>query len=142
MSIAGRVASAAGYLWLLLAALSGTGVLGEIPFRIGGALYALVLIFLGRALRKRARARSEPDIVVEAVPPPTPPILIDAGAAPPPPRPRAAPKPPASPLSPATTEPGTAPVEPLLPMPGPAKEHKTSRQRVDEARARWGRQSR
>ncbi len=142
MAVVGRLVTAAGYILLLLSALSRFEVLGDLSFDVfGSVFYSVALILLGRALRKRARANSEQDIVVEALPPPTPPILVDAGAAPPPPRPRATPTPPPSPL-PATTEPDPAPVEPPLPMPGPATEHKTSRQLVDEARARWGRKSR
>jgi hypothetical protein len=152
MLLAGRLATAVGYLWLLLAILSGTGLLGDVPVMAGSAFYSLALIFLGRALRKRGVAQAEKDY--ELGEPPitvTPPVPTDVPKAPEPtptPAPvKARPKP-----APSAAEPPDAPQplpEPIIePIPElrpkgrgpaqPATEHKTSRELIEEARARWG----
>ena len=58
MAIAGRLASAVGYLWLAdLPVLSADRGPRDLPFEnfAGSAFYSVALVFLGRALRKRAR---------------------------------------------------------------------------------------
>ena len=84
MAIAGRLASAVGYLWLLISILSGTGVI-ELPENFAGsAFYAVALVFLGRALRKRVRTVGEEEGLPQPVAVPTPPILPDAPRSQPP----------------------------------------------------------
>ena len=145
MAIAGLLASAVGYLWLLTSILSATGVI-ELPEDFAGsAFYALALVFLGRALRKRARPVGDEDGFRGPVPVPTPPILPDTPRSQPPevarlPAPPPAPAPAAKLEEPAITRPElldpglAADYRPAIPT-----TPKSSRQLVDEARARWGR---
>lgn len=143
MAVAGRLVSAVGYLWLLFAILSGAGVLEDLPLNMAGsAFYAVALIFLGRALRKRSRAPSEgesqPTDFATSIP--TPPILPDVARSPSPEPVELTPVEPAPSTSP---RPATPRAEPIQDQPSPLEvlpvsTHKTSRDLVEEARARWG----
>ena len=145
MVVAGRLVSAVGYLWLLFAILSGTGVLDDLPINMAGsAFYAIALIFLGRALRKRSRApaegESQPVDIASSIP--TPPILPDTTRFPSPePAVEVRPREPAP--SPAL-RPDPPPAEPIQDLSSPPAEvlplttPKSSRDLVEEARARWG----
>ncbi len=145
MAVAGRLVSAVGYLWLLFAILSGTRVLEDLPINMAGsAFYAIALIFLGRALRKRSRApaegESQPVDIASSIP--TPPILPDTARSPSPePAVEVRPLEPASRPAPRPDPPSGEPIQDLPSMPSevvPLSTHKTSRDLVEEARARWG----
>ncbi len=144
MAVAGRLASAVGYLWLLLAILSGAGVLEDLPLNMtGSGFYAVALIFLGRALRKRSRtpAEGESQLGDTAASIPTPPVLPDVARSPSPePAGEKTPVPAPSPAPrPATPQP--EPIQdlpsPSFPVP-PVPAHKSSRDLIEDARARWG----
>lgn len=150
----GRVLTILGTLWLGFVVLAGIGVLSDVGISegffagtFGSAIPGVLLLWAGRALRRRARtmeAQIEP-VAPAPVPGPTekrvPTIRIEsmqtetpsAPSPPPPtiikPTPKAVPSP---------TE--ISAVEPVdLPPPLVPPEPKTSRQLIDEARKKWGR---
>jgi hypothetical protein len=151
----GTALSWVGSLWAAFSVLWGLGVLqaigisGAIASEIGGTILpALVLLGIGRALKKRSRDDSNvilPD--VSPAPQRTPPILPRSDArhpvptAPKPASARAeAPRktvvvepPVVAPYPPEARE--TPPVGELDPTPGTPK---TSQQLIEEARQRWG----
>ncbi|HWL48247.1 MAG TPA: hypothetical protein VNT92_00080 [Acidimicrobiia bacterium] len=156
----GRVLTVLGVLWLGFVVLGGIGVLSDVGISegffagaLGSAIPAVLLLWAGRALRRRART-IEVQTLPAPVPPPdpsekrvptmrvessqveTPPVPI-----PPAPSPvKSVPRPVPSPK-----EPLPSPKEPLpndlidLPPPLIPPEPKTSRQLIDEARKKWGR---
>ena len=154
----GRVMSWIGSLWVVFSVLWGMGALqslgisGPIASGIGETIVpAIVLIGVGRVLRKRARV--DQDVIVPDVSPaprPTPPILprpqtrVDF----PPPAGSSAPKPPPRTVTPQKAAVVT-PVE-VTPDADPAPEistndldptpgaHKSSQELIEEARRRWG----
>ncbi len=150
----GRVLTILGTLWLGFVVLAGIGVLSDVGISegffagtFGSAIPGVLLLWAGRALRRRARtmeAQIEP-VAPAPVPGPTekrvPTIRIESmqtetPSAPSPPPPtiiKPTPKPVPSPTE-------TSAVEPVdLPPPLVPPEPKTSRQLIDEARKKWGR---
>jgi hypothetical protein len=158
-AILGRILSWIGYLWVVFAVLWGIGVAeaigisGSFASSIGRSVFpAIVLIVVGRVMRKRTRV--DPNDIQPDVAPgfgPTPPILpgdepslylpppIVQPAPRPPPRPAAIPKqavPPPPESASVNVEPRE---EPMLQAEGvPPPHHKTSQELIDEARHRWG----
>jgi hypothetical protein len=150
----GRVLTILGTLWLGFVVLAGIGVLSDVGISegffagaFGSAIPGVLLLWAGRALRRRARtmeAQIEP-VAPAPVPGPTekrvPTIRIESmqtetPSAPSPPPPtiiKPAPKPVPYPTEPSAVEPVDLP-PPLIPP-----EPKTSRQLIDEARKKWGR---
>ena len=150
----GRVLTILGTLWLGFVVLAGIGVLSDVGISegffagtFGSAIPGVLLLWAGRALRRRARtmeAQIEP-VAPAPVPGPTekrvPTIRIESmqtetPPAPSPPPPtiiKPAPKPVPSPTEISAVEPVDLP-PPLVPP-----EPKTSRQLIDEARKKWGR---
>lgn len=155
----GTILSWIGFLWFGFAVAQGMGVLdalglsGSAFSNIGSTVFpAIILIGVGRALRRRALASEEiirPD--VSQVPGATPPIIPETRPRYDPPRPTTpvAPKPaprPAAPPKAVVVE----PVEPMLPddqavrsAPGQGsgstpRPPKTSQELIEEARRRWG----
>lgn len=155
----GRILSWVGFLWFGFAILQGAGVLdalglsGSIFSRIESTVFpAIILIGVGRALRRRALASEEtirPD--VSRVPGATPPII--PGTRPrydlPPPTTPTAPKPAPRPVAP----PKAVVVEPVEAVPrddqaersapgqdpgSTPKPPKSSQELIEEARRRWG----
>jgi hypothetical protein len=137
------LASVAGFIWLVAYGLSWFGLI-DLPTGVPSLFPALALILVGRALRTRAR-RSEPTVDrMVTIPEPVPPeltrsyrdqdVVVDVGR---PPMTKPAPRP-ADP-EPVTT-PLPAPEVALSPpkMEGPESKVKTSRELIEEARARWG----
>jgi hypothetical protein len=154
----GRILSWVGFLWFGAAVLQGSGVLdalglsGSIFTRIESTVFpAIILIGIGRALRRRALASEEtirPD--VSRSPDATPPIIPETRPRYdlPPPTAPAAPKPAPRPVTPpraVVVEPveavlpdhsvGSAPVQDPGSTPKPPK---TSQELIEEARQRWG----
>jgi hypothetical protein len=155
----GRVLSWIGYLWFVFAVLWGMGVIealglsGSVASGIGGTVFpAIILIGVGRVLRRRARSAEEsirPD--VSRGPEPTPPILPgpDPRVNFPPPQAPRAPRPPPRTVTPPQavvvepTEAGfpggeaqqSSPDQDLDPTTGSPK---TSQELIEEARRRWG----
>ncbi len=148
----GRVLTILGALWLGFIVLAGIGVLSDVGISegffagaFGSAIPGVLLLWAGRALRRRARTmETEIEPVASAtVPGPAekrvPTMRIGsshaetspAPSSPPPPV-RPAPKPVAS----RTEAPAEEPVD--LPPPLVPPEPKTSRQLIEEARKRWG----
>ena len=155
----GRVLSWIGYVWFVFAVLWGLGAIqalgvsGPIARGIGTTIFpAIVMIGVGRAIRRRARPAEDsirPDV---AAPIRTPPILPRTGAgyelprptvptAPKPPRPVTAPKKAADkPMEVAAAQESgenTTPSE-LESVAKPAGRPKTSQELIEEARRRWG----
>jgi hypothetical protein len=155
----GRILSWVGFLWFGFAALHGVGALdalglsGSISSGIESMVFpAIILIGIGRAIRRRALASEEtirPD--VSRVPGATPPIIPETRPRYdlPPPTGPAAPKPAPRPVSPPKAV-VVEPVEAALPddraersAPGQdpgstSKLPKTSQELIEEARRRWG----
>ncbi len=150
----GRVLTILGTLWLGFLVLGGIGVLSDVGISegffagaFGSAIPGVLLLWAGRALRRRARTMEtqiEP-ATPAPVPGPTdkrvPTIRIESMHTETPPAPSPAPpiitKPAPKPAS-SPTE--TSAVEPVdLPPPLVPPEPKTSRQLIDEARKKWGR---
>jgi len=150
----GRVLTILGTLWLGFLVLGGIGILSDVGISegffagaFGSAIPGVLLLWAGRALRRRARTmQTQIEPVASApVPPPAPsekrvPTMrvessqVESPPAPPPPSPvRTAPKPTPSPNETPSLEPIDLP-PPLIPP-----EPKTSRQLIDEARKKWGR---
>ena len=154
----GRILSGIGYLWFLFAVMWGLGLIealgvsGPVASNVGGTIFpAIILIALGRILRRRAQAGEEsirPDVSRAPVPL-TPPILPGSeprfDVPPPvlPPTPRPKPRtstPPKTVVEPVEVAPAGVPshgprTQDLDPTPGPPK---TSQERIEEARRRWG----
>lgn len=158
----GRVLTILGTLWLGFLVLGGIGVLSNVGISegffvgtFGSAIPGVLLLWAGRALRRRARAmevptepvwtppapdsteKRVPSIRVESSQTDTSPILPGSARIPPTPSPvKAAPKP----VQPVST-PQESPPADLFDLPAPleAPEPKTSRQLIDEARKKWGR---
>ncbi|HET7846606.1 MAG TPA: hypothetical protein VFL72_03875 [Acidimicrobiia bacterium] len=156
----GTVLSWIGFLWLGFAVLWGMGAIdmlgfsGSLASAIGSTVFpAIILIGIGRALRRRALASGEtirPD--VSQVPGATPPIIPETRPRYDPPRPTT----PAAPPKPAPTPPPppkpvvAEPAEAVLPddqglrsEPGQdpgltPSAPKTSQELIEEARRRWG----
>lgn len=147
----GRVLTILGTLWLGFVVLAGIGVLSDVGISegffagaFGSAIPGVLLLWAGRALRRRARTMAT-QIEPAPVPDPTekrvPTIRIESmqtetPPAPSPPPPtiiKPAPKPAPSPTEASAVEPVDLP-PPLVPP-----EPKTSRQLIDEARKKWGR---
>ena len=150
----GRVLTILGTLWLGFLVLAGIGVLSDVGISegffagaFGSAIPGVLLLWAGRALRRRARTMEtqiEP-VAPAPVPGPTekrvPTIRIESMQTETPPAPSPPPptiiKPAPKPV-PSPTE--TSAVEPVdLPPPLVPPEPKTSRQLIDEARKKWGR---
>ena len=150
----GRVLTILGTLWLGFVVLAGIGVLSDVGISegffagtFGSAIPGVLLLWAGRALRRRARTmqtqiepvepvrvpgpteKRVPTIRVESMQTETPP----APSPPPPTIIKPAPKPVPSPTETSAVEPADLP-PPLVPP-----EPKTSRQLIDEARKKWGR---
>jgi len=155
----GTVLSWIGFLWFGFAVLWGMGAIdmlglsGSLASAIGSTVFpAIILIGVGRALRRRGLASEEtirPD--VSQVPGATPPIIPDTRPRYDPPRPTvpAAPKPAPPPMAPPKAV-VVEPAEVALPddqgvrsAPGQDPEltpsaPKTSQELIEEARRRWG----
>jgi len=152
----GRVLTILGTLWLGFLVLGGIGVLSNVGISegffagaFGSAIPGVLLLWAGRALRRRARTmETQIDPVAPApMPGPTekrvPTIRIESSQTemplppiqPPPPPVRPAPKP----VPPAQSPQQPLPILDDLPPPLVPPEPKTSRQLVDEARKKWGR---
>jgi len=147
----GRVLTVLGTLWLGFIILGGIGVLSDVGVSegffagaFGSAIPGVLLLWAGRALRRRARTMEtqiEP-VAPAPVPGPTekrvPTIRVETSPVetPPPPPVKPAPKPVST--FPIPKEP---PQEDLIDLPPPLipPEPKTSRQLIDEARKKWGR---
>ena len=147
----GRVLTVLGTLWLGFIILGGIGVLSDVGVSegffagaFGSAIPGVLLLWAGRALRRRARTMEtqiEP-VAPAPVPGPTekrvPTIRVEPSPVetPPPPPVKPAPKPVST--FPIPKEP---PQEDLIDLPPPLipPEPKTSRQLIDEARKKWGR---
>lgn len=157
----GRMLTILGTLWLGFIVLGGIGVLSEVGISegffagaFGSAIPALLLLWGGRVLRRRARTmetqtepvsmlpapdpaeKRVPSIRIESSQTDTPPILPGSAPTPPAPSPfRPAPKT-AQPVPSSQENPPADLVDlpPLLEPPEP----KTSRQLIDEARKKWG----
>jgi len=153
----GKILSWIGYLWVAFALLWGLGVLeaigisGSIASGIGRSVVpAIILIGVGRVMRKRSQADpNQPQPDVTRPPEATPPILSDdrpvfsyPPPAPPAPRPSDRPAPQAKQPAVPPAESMTTSAESEEPPPSdpgvPAPKHKTSQQLIDEARQRWG----
>lgn len=160
-SALGTVMSWIGSLWVVFAVLWGVGVIealgvsGPIASGLGSTIFpALVLIGVGRLLRKRARVE---DVSASADVPParlrTPPILPKPQARfeVPPPIVLTAPKPPRTVVAPRTvvdkpveTVPAressddASPTREMESATKPAGRPKTSQEMIEEARQRWG----
>ena len=158
----GRVLTILGVLWLGFIVLGAIGVLAEVGISegffagaFGSAIPAVLLLWAGRALRRRARtmeveaeptsipstpAHSDkrvPSIRVEPTQVDTPPIFSGPAPIPPPPSPT---KPTPKPVQPMSSSPESPPGDLLdLPPPLETPEPKTSRQLIEDARKRWGR---
>lgn len=135
----GRVLTILGVLWLGVVVFAGIFGLrdnvGSLGALIGSTLPALLLIGAGRALSRRAKARAQTEPVLPAPAPATtekrvPTMRVESSAPAPPPAepvPRRVPEP----------EVPSLPVPPL-PVPPP----KSSKEMIEEARKRWGTDSR
>ena len=157
----GRILTILGTLWLGFIVLGGIGVLSEMGISegffagaFGSAIPAVLLLWAGRVLRRRARTmetqaepvsmlpapdneKRVPSIRIESSQTDTPPILPGWAPTPPVPSPvrpalkRAQPVPSSQESPPADLVDLPPPLEPPEP--------KTSRQLIDEARKKWGR---
>jgi hypothetical protein len=135
----GRVLTILGVTWLGIVVLGGIGILSDVGISegffagaFGSAIPGVLLLWAGRALRRRARAldAQPPTLPVPTPPRPTAPPATPAQVkpAPKPPQPKAVP---VSEPSPADTPADLPP--PLKPPPA-----KTSRELIEEARKKWG----
>jgi hypothetical protein len=147
----GRVLTVLGTLWLGFIILGGIGVLSDVGVSegffagaFGSAIPGVLLLWAGRALRRRARTMEtqiEP-VAPAPVPGPTekrvPTIRVEPSPAETPPLPPVKPPPKQISTFPVPKEP---PPEDLIDLPPPLvpPEPKTSRQLIDEARKKWGR---
>ncbi len=147
----GRVLTILGTLWLGFLVLGGIGVLSDVGISegffagaFGSAIPGVLLLWAGRALRRRARTMETQIEPVTAVPLPDPTdkrvptirvesLQTETPPAPVPPPIRPAPKPVPPPKEPPVVDPIDLP-PPLVPP-----EPKTSRQLIDEARKKWNR---
>ncbi len=147
----GRVLTVLGTLWLGFIILGGIGVLSDVGVSegffagaFGSAIPGVLLLWAGRALRRRARTMETQIEPVTPAPVPSPtekrvptirvePLSVETL---PPPPVRPAPKPAST--VPIPKEP---PPEDLIDLPPPLvpPDPKTSRQLIDEARKKWGR---
>ena len=148
----GRVLTVVGTLWLGFIILGGIGVLSDVGVSegffagaFGSAVPGVLLLWAGRALRRRARTMQTQIEPVTPAPVPgpaekrVPTIRVEPSpveTSPPPPPVKPAPKPVST--FPIPTEP---PPDDLIDLPPPLvpPEPKTSRQLIDEARKKWGR---
>jgi hypothetical protein len=148
----GRVLTVLGTLWLGFIILGGIGVLSDVGVSegffagaFGSAIPGVLLLWAGRALRRRARTMEPQTEPVAPAPVPGPtekrvptmrvePLEVEG---PPPPLPV---KPVPKPVS-TFPIPKDPPPEDLIDLPPPLipPEPKTSRQLIDEARKKWGR---
>ena len=153
----GRILTIVGTLWLGFRVLGGIGVLADVGVSegffagaFGSAIPGVILLWAGRALRRRARTMEtqiEP-VAPAPAPDPTemqspsekrvPTIRVEPSPVetPPPPPVKPAPKPVSTfPI------PKELPPEDLIDLPPPLEpaEPKTSRQLIEEARKKWGR---
>jgi hypothetical protein len=153
----GRVLTILGTLWLGFLVLGGIGVLSNVGVSegffagaFGSAIPGVLLLWAGRALRRRARTMEtqiEP-VPSAPVPGPTekrvPTIRTESSQTEMPPVPIQQPPAPVKP-APKPVSPVPSPKEPLpndlldLSPPLLPPEPKTSRQLIDEARKKWGR---
>lgn len=151
----GKVLSWIGYLWFLFAVLWGLGavealgVSGPVASFVGRTvLPAIVLIGVGRVLRKRARV-DEDAIVPDTSRSPlrTPPVLprtepsrsVVRPVPKPPPRPVAPPKKLVEePVEVVTNTESGDETSPVRELESSAGRHKTSQELIEEARQRWG----
>jgi hypothetical protein len=153
----GRVLTILGTLWLGFLVLGAIGVLSNVGISegffagtFGSAIPGVLLLWAGRALRRRARAMEAQTEPVWAPPAPdptekrVPSIRVESS--------QAEPAPPPIPPTPPMVKPAPKPVQPVpnpqesppadlfdLPPPLVPPEPKTSRQLIDEARKKWGR---
>ncbi len=147
----GRVLTVLGTLWLGFIILGGIGVLSDVGVSegffagaFGSAIPGVLLLWAGRALRRRARTMETQVEPVAPTPVPNPtekrvptirvePLQVET---PHPPPVKPAPKPTST--FPIPKEP---PPDDLIDLPPPLvpPEPKTSRQLIDEARKKWGR---
>lgn len=151
----GRVTSWIGYLWFLFAVLWGMGaiqalgVTGSVASFVGRTvLPAIVLIGVGRVLRKRARVdedvivpdtSSEPLRTPPVLPRPDPTPLVVRPVPKPPPRPAAPPKKLVDePVGVVTETESGDETSPVRELESPSGRHKTSQEMIEEARQRWG----
>ena len=140
----GRVLTLLGIVWLGIVVLGGIGVLSDIgpsegffAGAFGSAIPGILLLWAGRALRRRAKAMETGPVTVAPAPAPTekrvPTIRVEPSSPPPPPtQVIRAPEKPVEPPE----DPGEAPLD--LPPPLKPPPPKTSQELVDEARKRWG----
>jgi hypothetical protein len=148
----GRVLTVLGTLWLGFIILGGIGVLSDVGVSegffagaFGSAIPGVLLLWAGRALRRRARTMEPQTEPVAPAPVPGPtekrvPTMrvepLEVEGPPPPPPVKPVPKPVSTfPI------PKDPPPEDLIDLPPPLipPEPKTSRQLIDEARKKWGR---
>jgi hypothetical protein len=147
----GRVLTVLGTLWLGFIILGGIGVLSDVGVSegffagaFGSAIPGVLLLWAGRALRRRARTMETQVEPVAPVPVPgptekrVPTIRVEPSQV------ETPPPPPVKPASkPITTFPipKEPPPDDLIDLPPPLvpPEPKTSRQLIDEARKKWGR---
>ena len=150
----GTALSWVGYAWFVFAVLwamgapQGLGVSGELASSIGSTIFpSIVLIGVGRALRRRARVVESPDSfgTPPTVPRPDASYELTPPPAPAPPKPARTVAPPkkvvAAPTPVVTApEPGVEPPpsEEPGPVTKPAAPPKTSQELIEEARQRWG----
>ena len=150
----GRVLTILGTLWLGFLVLAGIGLVSDVGISegffagaFGSAIPGVLLLWAGRALRRRARTidmQIEP-VTPAPVPDPTekrvPTMRVESmqteTPAAPSPLPPTIIKPASKPVPSLTEPPGMEPVD--LPPPLVPPEPKTSRQLIDEARKKWGR---
>jgi hypothetical protein len=148
----GRVLTVLGTLWLGFIILGGIGVLSDVGVSegffagaFGSAIPGVLLLWAGRALRRRARTMETQIEPVTPTPVPGPtekrvPTMrvehLEVEALPSPPPVKPAPKPVST--FPIPKEP---PPDDVIDLPPPLipPEPKTSRQLIDEARKKWGR---
>ncbi|MET0567094.1 MAG: hypothetical protein ABW021_11685 [Acidimicrobiia bacterium] len=150
----GRTLTILGTLWLGFLVLGGIGVLSNVGISegffagaFGSAIPGVLLLWAGRALRRRARAMeaqtepvwplSEPEPTEKRVPS----IRVESSQTEPPPPPIPPTPSPIKPVPKPVTSPQEIPPADLFDLPPPleALEPKTSRQLIDEARKKWGR---
>jgi hypothetical protein len=153
----GRVLTILGTLWLGFLVLGGIGVLSDVGISegffagaFGSAIPGVLLLWAGRALRRRARTMETQIEPVAPAPVPgpaekrVPTIRIESSQTETAPTPISAPPSPVKP-APKRVQPVPSPQESPpadlfeLPPPLEAPEPKTSRQLIDEARKKWGR---
>jgi hypothetical protein len=150
----GRALTILGTLWLGFLVLGGIGVLSNVGISegffagaFGSAIPGVLLLWAGRALRRRARSMETQIDPVPMAPDPgpsdkrVPTIRIESSQTETPPAPIPPPSPPIRPTPKAVPPPKEPPVVELSDLPPPLvpPEPKTSRQLIDEARKKWGR---